>query len=199
MGKLSQGLSDATFSLKHQLIEQMASSLDKDKFSEEDLKEIEASYDDLVNDKSEDTNDISTDAKEALEKLSTLIVAQKTSLSKSSRSEELWLQYLDYVGLIKDFIFAERFGDWSFHLSTVKRMLNLFASSGRIHYAKYARLYIQSMAELPQKRPWLHRCFLEKGYHTIRRSDHYRAGLWSDLIIEQVLMRTLKSRGTRHE
>ena len=35
----------------------------------------------------------------------------------------------------------------------------------------------------------------EKGYHTVRRSERYWAGLWSDLVIEQVLMRSVKSRG----
>ena len=33
------------------------------------------------------------------------------------------------------------------------------------------------------------------GYHTVRRSDRFWAGLWTDLIIEQVLMRSLKNRG----
>ena len=37
--------------------------------------------------------------------------------------------------------------------------------------------------------------FATHGYHTVRHSDRYSAGLWSDLIIEQVLMSSLKSRG----
>ena len=74
-------------------------------------------------------------------------------------------------------------------------MLNLFAASGRINYAKSARLHLQSMNELPEKHPWLYQCFNEKGYHVVRRSDRYWGGLWSDLIIEQVLMRSIKSRG----
>ena len=32
------------------------------------------------------------------------------------------------------------------------------------------------------------------GHHCIRRSDHYWAGLWPDLVIEQCMMRALKSR-----
>ena len=182
-------------SLKHTLIEQMNSSLDQYKISTQDLKEIEALYNKVINGQGEELKETTTDQKETLKKLSVLIAEYKTSLSESSRTAKLWLQYLSYIGLIKDFIYAERVGDWSLHLLTVKRMLNLFAASGRVNYAKCARLYLQSMGELPEKHPWLHQCFLEKGYHTIRRSDRYWAGLWSDLIIEQVLMRTLKSRG----
>ena len=33
------------------------------------------------------------------------------------------------------------------------------------------------------------------GYHIVRRSNRYWAGLWTDLTIEQVMMITIKSRG----
>lgn len=35
----------------------------------------------------------------------------------------------------------------------------------------------------------------EKGFHVIRRSERYWAGLGSDLVIEQCLMRSLKTTG----
>jgi hypothetical protein len=73
-------------------------------------------------------------------------------------------------------------------------MLNLFVATGHINYARSTRLYLQLMSELPEKHPWLHDQF-EKGFDTVRRSDRYWAGLWTDLVIEQVLMRSLKSRG----
>ena len=77
---------------------------------------------------------------------------------------------------------------------TVKRMLNLFASAVRVNYAKSARLYLQSMDKLPESYPWLYDCFKEKGRHAIKRSERFWAGLWSDLVIQQVLMRSVKSR-----
>ena len=49
----------------------------------------------------------------------------KNSLSKSSRTSKLWIQYLYNIGLVKDFIYAERTVDWNLHLATVKRTLNL--------------------------------------------------------------------------
>lgn len=74
-------------------------------------------------------------------------------------------------------------------------MLNLFAATGHINYAKSARLYLQLMRDLPTGHPWLYDCFIEQGFHTVRRSSRYWAGLWTDHIIEQVLMRSIRSRG----
>ena len=55
-------------------------------------------------------------------------------------------------------------------------------------------MYLQEMTELPVKHPWLYQNFLD-GHHAIRRSDRFWAGLWSDLIIEQTLMHSLKCKG----
>lgn len=38
-------------------------------------------------------------------------------------------------------------------------------------------------------------CFTSKGYFTIRRSDKFWCGTWSDMTIEQSLMKTMKSLG----
>ena len=74
-------------------------------------------------------------------------------------------------------------------------MLNLFAAAGHVHYAKSARMYLQQMIELKIDYPWVYESFHEQEYHIICRSNRYWAGLSSDLIIEQVLMRSMKSRG----
>ncbi|KAL8576695.1 hypothetical protein ACOMHN_025170 [Nucella lapillus] len=50
------------------------------------------------------------------------------------------------------------------------------------------------MLELPERHPDVYQRFLE-GHHSVRRSERYWAGLSSDLVIEQVLMRSLKSNG----
>ena len=63
-------------------------------------------------------------------------------------------------------------------------MLNLFAASGHINYARSARIYIQEMEELNATNPWLQEKF-EKGFHAVRRSARHWSGLWSDLVIEQ--------------
>ena len=73
-------------------------------------------------------------------------------------------------------------------------MLGLFAVTGHSNYAKSARLYLQQMESLPESHPRLHAQFMS-GNHSIRRSDRYWAGLSADLVIEQTMMRSLKSTG----
>ena len=51
------------------------------------------------------------------------------------------------------------------------------------------------MLELSTDYPWVYTQFATNGFHTVRRSEKFWAGLWTDLIIEQVLMRAVKSRG----
>ena len=55
-------------------------------------------------------------------------------------------------------------------------------------------MYVQEMLCLTETNPWLSEQFQE-GHHAVSRSRRYWAGLWSDLVIEQTLMRSLKSRG----
>ena len=50
------------------------------------------------------------------------------------------------------------------------------------------------MLELESQHPDVHNSF-KLGKHVIRRSDRYWAGLSSDLVIEQVLMRSVKTTG----
>ena len=80
------------------------------------------------------------------------------------------------------------------HLVSVGRMLNIFAATGHINYAKSSCLYLQQMLQLPIDHSWLYHCFVEQGFH-VCRSSRFWSGLWTDLAIEQVMMRSIKSRG----
>ena len=119
----------------------------------------------------------------------------KDYLAIKSRTAKFWLQYIHYIDVLKLFIYAERSGNWALHLSALSKMIDLFAATGHYKNAKCARLHLQQMLELETIYPLVHTNFLEHGYHTVRRSDRFWAGLWTDLVIEQVLMRALKSRG----
>ena len=98
------------------------------------------------------------------------------------------------IDILRTFIKAERIGDWNLHLQAVQEMLPYFTAAGHNSYAKSAYIYLQKMQELPEGHPDVHTSFLN-GYHAIRRSDRYWAGLSTDLVIEQVLMRSIKSTG----
>ena len=79
-------------------------------------------------------------------------------------------------------------------LYATQKMLNLFAVTGHIHYVKSARLYLQIMQNLPISHPWLSEQFAVNKLFSVRRSDQFWAGLWTDLTIEQILMRSIKNR-----
>jgi len=132
---------------------------------------------------------------QCLIQLSNSLEELKVALSAKSRTAKLWLQYMKYVQTLKAFLRAERTSNWKLHLSSLTEMLKLFAATGHSNYAKSGRLYLQMMIDLPEKHPWLHEKFNDGGYHTVRRSDRYWAGLSTDLAIEQVMMKAVKSRG----
>ena len=88
-----------------------------------------------------------------LMKLEESLLKYKALLAERSQTAKLWLQYIEYVETLKMFIRAERTGNWCLHLVAVGKMLNLFAATGHINYAKSARLYLQVMFELPTCHP----------------------------------------------
>ena len=77
--------------------------------------------------------------------------------------------------------------------STFSQLKN--ATTGHVYYAKSAPLYLQQMMELETDYPWDYHNLIESDYRTIRHTNKFWVSLWSDLIIEQVMMRSLKSRG----
>ena len=113
---------------------------------------------------------------------------------KDFKTAALWLQYLEMVELLHTFIKAERTGNWSLHLQCIHSMLPYFASAGHNLYAKSAYIYLQSMLDLEKTHPDIHTMF-SAGHHVLRRSERFWAGLSTDLVIEQVLMRSIKTSG----
>ena len=111
-----------------------------------------------------------------------------------NRTAFFWFQYMEMVSILQQFIRAKRVGDWNGHFNAVRKMLPFFASSGHNLFLKSAYIYLQNMLKLEQDHPDVHKQFI-MGNHTLRRSERYWAGLSTDLVIEQVLMRSLKSTG----
>ena len=104
------------------------------------------------------------------------------------------MQYIRVIKLIKAFIFVWRQSNWKLHLDVVSKMLNLFAATGHINYAKSARLYLQRWESLPETHPLLHAQFIN-GHHTVQKTSQNGIDIWTDLAIEQTLMCSMKSRG----
>jgi len=81
---------------------------------------------------------------------------------------------------------------WLMHLQAVSDCLPVFAAAGHFNYLRFAHYYLQEMSNLEDKHPDVYNKFLD----VVRRSNQsWAAGLSSDLVIEQTLMRSLKSTG----
>ena len=140
-----------------------------------DPKKLRNHVDSIMNDKN-NALDIITESKQ-LTALNDNIQMIKDKLCTVSRTAKLWVQLLSYINILKLFIRAERTGNWNLHLVCLSKMINLFAASGHINYAKCASPHLQNMLELPTKYPWVHTKFSQHGYHTVRRTNTYWAGL----------------------
>ena len=113
------------------------------------------------------------------------IQALKDSFGQN-RTAKLWIEYMNMIDLLRQFITTERSGHWLLHLKSLQQMLPYLAAS--------ARVYLQDMLELEQTHPNLDAAF-KSGLHVERRSDRYWCGLSTGLVIGQALMRSIKSIG----
>jgi len=114
----------------------------------------------------------------------------KESTESVKRTSVLWVHYMSTIDILRTFIRVECTGNWELHLHP-----SHMAASGHNSYTKSGMLYLQQMSKLPTQHPYVQQHF-NKGLHVIRRSNRLWAGLPSDLVIEQFLMKSLKtSRG----
>ena len=106
----------------------------------------------------------------------------------------LWIQYMGMVDLLRMVLRAQRTGDFKLYLKSLVDMLPFLAAAGHTHYTKSVHLHVQDMLQLEDSRPDIYNAFMS-GLYVVRRSDRFWAGLPTDLVIEQSLMRTVKTTG----
>lgn len=112
-------------------------------------------------------------------------------LKKRGPTAELWLQYFNFVMLAIRYIEAERLGNWHLHLYCVQQMLPVYHAAGHSNYVKAIQIYLQEMSKLQDiMDPEEYRKFTG-GQFTVRRTEKAWAGIWTDMTIEQMLMRTI--------
>jgi len=116
-------------------------------------------------------------------------------LQLNGPTAQLWILYINLIQIVKNFIQAERTGNWKLHLQSMQNMLPYFYATGHNNYAKSAHLYLLDMYKLEERmNVFEYQKFTEHGYFTIRRGDKFRTGTWSDMIIEQSLMKSFKGK-----
>ena len=134
--------------------------------------------------------DIESPLPEAIHRLTAMVESFKSSLTEYPTAQ-LWLQYLNMVELLYQFLRSERTGNWNLHVQVLRDMLPYMAAAGHSLYTKSVYIYLQRMSQLPEAS----RMVFTEGLHVVRRSDKFWTGLSTDLVIEQVLMRSLKTSG----
>ena len=126
--------------------------------------------------------------------ISQALESKKSELSKCSETSKLWVNNLQMLGVARELVEADRIGSWQMHLHAKSDRLPIFSAAGHPNYLESACLYLQKIVTLESDNPAVFQKFVN-GFRVIRRSDQYWADLGSDLVIEQTLMRTLKSTG----
>ena len=92
------------------------------------------------------------------------------------------------------FLKVERVGIWELHMQAMHDMVPCVAALGHNLYTKCLHIYLQQIHALHEPHPEVSRHF-DHELHVICRSDRFAAGLSPDLVIEQVLMRSMDTSG----
>ncbi|KAF4527646.1 hypothetical protein B566_EDAN010870, partial [Ephemera danica] len=163
--------------------------------SQETRTNIKLLYEKLMN--SHTSSDVDDTEIDELNLIQSKIEQYLSTRGCTHRTTKLWFLYMQLITIIKLFIRAERTGDWELHLYCVRKMIPYFHSCSRLNYAKSAHLYLQNMDNLKSKMSSKdYELFTKMGYFTIRRdNNNFWSGSWTDLIIEQTLMRNISSAG----
>ena len=165
--------------------------LDANPNLKKDLADVKPILNDLLNGAIK-VDQLST--KEELNKLKQALHDKKSELEQSSRTSSLWIEYQRILGTVRKLITGDRLGSISLHIEGIAEALPIFAATGHTNYNKAAYLHLQNILTLEQKHPEIHPIFQE-GHHVVGRTDRQWSGIPADLLIEQALMRTLKSTG----
>ncbi|KAJ8928317.1 hypothetical protein NQ314_019129 [Rhamnusium bicolor] len=104
---------------------------------------------------------------------------------------KLWIQYFHKLSIAKEFIRAERMGNFQAHLNSIIEMFPYFHASGHFPYDKSAHLYLQDMLQLENLlNPSVYQRFIER-FFTVRRSDKLNSGSSTDTVYGMHAMNTI--------
>ena len=94
---------------------------------------------------------------------------RKTSVKLPMASRptvRLWLQFMEMVGLLCQFVKAEHTGNWSVNVQTRHEMLRYFAAADQNLHAKSVPIYLQQILHFQRQHPDI-TCFLQHRNHVI--------------------------------
>ncbi len=130
---------------------------------------------------------------QVLQDINHKLMAGKDAM-KNQLTARLWMQILECITILQTFIKAEWTGNWHLHLKVMHSMLPYLASADHNNYTNSIHQYLYNMESLPKYHPEVYPYF-QAGLHVGIWSNRYWAGLSQDLLIEQVLMRSMQTTG----
>lgn len=101
---------------------------------------------------------------------------------------------MNIIDTIRKLLRSERKENWDLHLYAISDMLSYLAAARHYAKTKSMQIYLQKMSNPKTTNKKLHDHF-KKGLHVVSISNRFWAGLSPDLVIEQTLIRSLKTTG----
>ena len=116
----------------------------------------------------------------------------KQSLSERSRTVKLWVQYMEMIDILRKFVQAEVMENFTFKQLKLRRRISQRPTTSYMRSLPGCTL--QNMEQLETTDLDVFDYF-QNGRYVIHRSEKFWACLSSDLVIEQVLKRSLITNG----
>lgn len=110
---------------------------------------------------------------------------------KETPTGKLWVQFMNLMDHHKESLRAQRTSHYSMYKKSLQNRHPYFPASGHNNYAMSLQIFRQDLYNLKDTNPEAEKLFNE-GYFFVRRSERYWAAIPPDLVIEQVLMASLK-------
>ena len=152
--------------------------------------ELENVYDYIQNRK--ETKDGAYVDETSMTRITNQLVEMFDQLKSSGHTQKLWVQLHEYVQVIRDFIRAERLSDAKLSMQSTAAMLPTMMAAGHTEYGKALRFALQKFIDHDGQ---IKAFYLTQNDHTVKYSTDEWTGVWSDMSIEQTLMRYCKSQG----
>ena len=124
-----------------------------------------------------------------------IVQERECFLLENPQTAQLWIQYIEYVKVCRNFIRAARASDWTLHLYSAGKIINLLTATRHHSCVKSACVYVKIMFTLPGKDPWLHQKFDDEGLCGAQRGDHFWTCLWTVLTKNKFWCKKSKGEG----
>ena len=105
-----------------------------------------------------------------------------------------WQSFIHMVQILLDFIKSIRIGDWSLHLSSMRRMLPWFHAYDRTNYARHFSYCWAAQSQLESTHPSIYQKFQNGEFSTNRTPGNFNL-LPPDQVIEQTINKEQKGPG----